>query len=151
MKSVRCGLVVVILLSLAWIGHAPAQQKEKRWTLAGFTKHQDGVFVDGERRSSPSPGLTGVWIRVAPREKSPYMAEIRGYLVSAGKDPRAFRAIEILCEYDCAGNRVRFLRYVYLARSWKPLHEASEAAPPWHTVLPGSIWDKVRKPVCGVP
>jgi hypothetical protein len=63
-------------------------------------------------------------------------------------DPRTFRAIEILCEYDCTGNRVRFLTYVYLNRNWKPIHEAGDSTAQWHSVPPGSLWDKVQQPVC---
>ncbi|NPU85433.1 MAG: hypothetical protein HPY65_13225 [Syntrophaceae bacterium] len=140
-------MLIAVVLLLAPTA-ATAEQKEGRWTLAGFTKYQDGVFVDGERRSAPSPGNAAAWIRVAPREKSPYIGEIRSYLASAGVNPRAFRAIEILCEYDCTGSRIRFLRYVYLNRNWKPIHEAGEPVPPWHTVQPGSLWDKVQQPTC---
>lgn len=151
MKGRMAWIALAVLLALLSPGPAAAEQRDARWTLAGFTKYQDGVFVDRERRSAPAPGHAAAWIRVAPREKSPYIGEIREYLARSDRDPRAFRAIEILCEYDCAGNRVRFLRYVYLNRNWKPIHEASEAAPPWHAVQPGSIWDKVQKPVCRVP
>jgi len=146
-KYAMLAILVAMALLLSGIP-AAAEQGGKRWTLAGFTKYQDGVFVDGERRSVPSPGHAAAWIRVAPRGKSPYFREIQEYLASAGVDPRTFRAIEILCEYDCAGNRVRFLTYMYLNRSWKPIHEAGESAPPWHSVPPGSIWDKVQQPVC---
>ncbi|MGV8078588.1 MAG: surface-adhesin E family protein [Syntrophales bacterium] len=148
MRKYQIFFVILVVAALFWSIPAAAQQKDGRWTLAGFTKYQDGVFVDGERRSVPSPGHAAAWIRVAPRGKSPYFKEIRNYLASAGVDPRTFRAIEILCEYDCAGNRIRFLRYVYLNRNWNPIHEAAEPAPPWHSVQPGSLWDKVQQPVC---
>ncbi|PKN35519.1 MAG: hypothetical protein CVU61_03135 [Deltaproteobacteria bacterium HGW-Deltaproteobacteria-19] len=146
----KYGILATLIAVALMLSSVPAaaEQKEGRWTLAGFTKYQDGVFVDGERRSVPSPGHAAAWIRVAPRAKSPYIGEIRGFLASVGVDPRAFRAIEILCEYDCIGNQVRFLSYVYLNRNWKPIHEAGEADPPWHAVQPGSLWDKVQPPVC---
>ena len=118
------------------------------WRLTGYTKYRDAVFADMARLSSPTPGTTAVWIKIAPSKRSKYLQFINEYLETVRKRDKRFKSIEILCEINCTSHLIRFTRFVYLDNDRNVIHEAYETNPKWLLINQGSIWYPVEKEAC---
>ncbi len=140
-----CFIVAVCLCS----GPGTAQAGEgERWTLLGFTKYRDAVFID-KNSTDASSGRIKSLAKIAPSEKSAYGREVRRDLKRSGKNATAFKYVEIQSETDCRDGRMRFLQIRYFTRDGKVLHSVSYPDPKWKDVQSGTLWDKLRKAVCG--
>ncbi len=125
-----------------------AERMTDNWHLTGYTKYRDAVFADAARLSSPAPGITATWIKIAPSKRSQYLGLINEYLRTAHKEAKRFRSIEILCEIDCAKHLIRFTRFVYLDNDRNTIHEAYETRPVQYLINEGSIWYRVENEAC---
>ena len=126
-----------------------AEQPAGQWRLTGFTKYRDGLFADMSRLSHASPETAKIWVRIAPSARSRYLQSINDYLDSAGKGGRGFKFIEILCEFNCTGDKVRFLSFAYLDKAGRAIHAADEPRPAGFYIPPGNLWGNVEKAACG--
>lgn len=135
-------------LSLIMPASLFAERMTDNWHLTGYTKYRDAVFADAARLSSPAPGITAIWIKIAPSKRSQYLGLINECLRTAHKETKRFRSIEILCEIDCAKHLIRFSRFVYLDNDRNTIHEAYEARPAQYLINEGSIWYPVEKEAC---
>jgi len=125
-----------------------AERMTDNWHLTGYTKYRDAVFADAARVSSPAPGITAVWIKIAPAKRSQYLRFVNDYLRSVRKGDKGFRSIEILCEINCTNHLIRFARFVYLDNDRNIIHAADEARPTQYLINEGSIWHPVEKEAC---
>ena len=146
MKIKTVCFLVCVLLTLPI--QVTAERMTDNWKLTGYTKHRDGVFADMSRLSSPNPGITAVWLKIAPSSRSRYLQAIFEYLQSVKKQDQGFKSIEILCDVDCATHQIRFMQFVYLDNNRKIIHETYEGRPAWMQINPGGIWYPVEKNVC---
>lgn len=135
-------------LSLALPAALFAERMTDNWHLTGYTKYRDAVFADTGRLSSPAPGITAIWIKIAPAQKSKYLGMINEYLRSVHKEGKGFRSIEILCEINCTNHLIRFAKFVYLDNDRNIIHEAYEARPTQYLINQGSAWYPVEKEAC---
>jgi hypothetical protein len=151
--AVRSWLIAssVLVLLLVPMGWALVEGASGPWRLTGFTKYRDGLFADTSRISHPSEATTAIWVRIAPSAKSRYLKTINDYLESVNKGGRGFKYIEILCEFNCSTDGLRFLKFVYLNKSEGTIHTADESRPYWFYVPPGNLWGNVEKLACGKP
>jgi hypothetical protein len=141
---IRTVMGILLLAATAAFAEQPAGQ----WRLTGFTKYRDGLFADMSRLSHPSPETARIWVRIAPSARSKYLQSINDYLNSAGKAGRGFKFIEILCEFNCTEDKVRFLSFAYLDKSGRAIHAADEPGPSWFYIPPGNLWGNVEKAAC---
>jgi len=125
-----------------------AERMTDNWKLTGYTKYRDAVFADMARLSSPAPDVAAVWIKIAPSRRSKYLQAVHEYLVSVKKNDESFRSVEILCEVNCAGHVIRFMKFVYLDGNRNIIHETGETAPVWMKINRGGIWYPVEKAAC---
>lgn len=125
-----------------------AERMTDNWRLTGYTKYRDAVFADMARLSSPTPGATAVWIKIAPSPKSKYLQFINEYLKAVRKRDRIFKSIEIFCEINCTSHLIRFTKFVYLDNDRNVIHKAYETMPKWLQINHGSIWYPVEKETC---
>lgn len=141
---------LLFFVCLFWVMPASlfAEKMTGNWRLTGYTKYRDAVFVDLARLSSPVPGITAIWIKIAPSTKSKYSQFIREYLDTVQKRNKGFKSIEILCEINCNGHLIRFTRFVYLDNNRKVIHEAHETRPGWLSINQGSVWYPIEKEAC---
>ena len=125
-----------------------AEKMTDHWRLTGYTKYRDAIFADTARPTSPAPGITAAWIKIAPSKRSKYLRFINEYLEKVKKRGHGFKSIEILCEVNCSAQLIRFTRFVYLDNDRSVIHEANEAKPEWFLINEGSIWYPVQKESC---
>ncbi len=151
--SVRSWLIAtsVPVLLLVLMGPTLVEGASGPWRLTGFTKYRDGLFADTGRISHPSETTTTIWVRIAPSAKSRYLTIVNDYLESVSKGGRGFKYIEILCEFNCSTDSIRFLKFVYLNKSEGTIHTADESRPSWFYIPPGNLWGSVEKLACGKP
>jgi hypothetical protein len=151
--SVRSWLIAtsVPVLLLVLMGSTLVEGASGSWRLTGFTKYRDGLFADTGRISHPSEATTAIWVRIAPSAKSKYLTTVNDYLESVGKGGQGFKYIEILCEFNCSTDSIRFLKFVYLNKSGWTIHTADESGPSWFHIPPGNLWGSVEKLACGKP
>ena len=139
-------LLVCLLMILPSI--LLAEKMTDNWRLTGYTKYRDAVFADMARLSSPAPGTTAVWIKIAPSTRSKYLRFINEYLESVKKPDKEFKSIEILCEINCSSHLIRFTTFVYLDKNRNVIHKAYEDKPGRLLINEGSIWHPVEKETC---
>ena len=125
-----------------------AERMTDNWRLTGYTKYRDPVFADMARLSSPAPGTTAVWIKIAPSARGKYLRFIHEYLASVRKPHKEFKSVEILCEINCSRHLIRFTRFVYLDKNRTVIHKAYEDKPERFLINEGSIWHPVEKEAC---
>ncbi len=125
-----------------------AETMMDKWRITGYTKYRDAVFADISRIASPSSATKLIWVKLAPANKSQYLRMINEYLQTVNKNDKGFRAIEILCEINCANHLIRFKRFVYFDISGNIIHQADENTPSWFLVFQGNIWYNVEKEAC---
>jgi len=144
--------IIIFLVCLLAIPSSPilAERMTDNWKLTGYTRYRDAVFADIARLSSPAPGTTAVWIKIAPSAKSRYLQTINEYLQSVKKQNQGFKSIEILCEVNCSGHLIRFMKFVYLDSDRNVIHETYEGRPVWMPINPGGIWFPVEKTACAL-
>lgn len=141
-------LLFFVGLSLIMPASLFAERMTDNWQLTGYTKYRDAVFVDRARISSPSPGITAAWIKIAPSKRSPYLQSINEYLRKVRKEEKGFKSIEILCEMSCSTHLIRFTQFVYLDKDRNIIHEAYETGKQRYLIHEGSIWYPVEKEAC---
>lgn len=141
-------LLILVCLLLIMPNLLFAERMTDNWRLTGYTKYRDAVFADMARVSSPAPGITSVWIKIAPSKRSPYLRFIHDYLKAVNRQDREFRSIEILCEINCTNHLIRFTSFVYLDNDRRIIHEARDTSPDRFLVNQGSIWYPVEKEAC---
>lgn len=141
-------LLILVCLLLIMPASLFAERMTDNWRLTGYTKYRDAVFADRARLTSPAPGITSVWIKIAPSKRSRYLRSINEYLQAVNKQDQGFRSIEILCEINCANHLIRFTTFVYLDNGRKIIHEARDATPGQFLINQGSIWYPVEKEAC---
>ncbi len=127
-----------------------AEKMTDNWHLAGYTKYRDAVFVDTARISSSSTGMSTVWIKIAPSNKSKYRQMISEFLGAVHKDNSRFKSIEILCDINCQDHLIRYVKFVYLDQDRDVIHESFETRPQWLRIVQGSLWYPVEKETCTV-
>ena len=125
-----------------------AERMTDNWHLTGYTKYRDAVFADAARLSFPAPGITAMWIKIAPSKRSQYLGLINEYLRTVRKEGKGFKSIEILCEINCKTHLIRFTRFVYLDKDRNIIHDAHETGTQRYLINEGSIWYPVEKEAC---
>ncbi|HUH67129.1 MAG TPA: surface-adhesin E family protein [Syntrophales bacterium] len=125
-----------------------AEGGKEEWTLAGFTKYRDALFIEKKSISYPSADLARVWSLVAPSEKSKYRNEVKSELRELKKSIKGYRYTEVLNEIDCKGSRIRFLQIAHLTETGYIIHSAFSSDQEWKTIYPGSLWQNIQKTVC---
>jgi hypothetical protein len=125
-----------------------AEKGTDNWHITGYTKYRDAVFADVSRLTAPAPGIKAIWVKIAPAKKSPYLLMINEYLEKVKKNDKGFRSIEILCEINCSGHLIRFVKFMYFDNSGNVIHTALETNPQWLLILQGNIWFNVEKEAC---
>ncbi len=142
----------IIFCAVFFFALAPAtlcaEKMTDNWRVTGYTKYRDAVFADVSRITSPAPGIKAIWIKIAPASKSQYSQMIREYLQQEGKNVRDFKFIEILCEIDCSGQLIRFVKFAYFDNSGRTIHTVAETNLRWLLILQGNIWYNVGKEAC---
>ncbi|MEE9913503.1 MAG: hypothetical protein K4571_17460 [Deltaproteobacteria bacterium] len=144
------GKAVLFFISLSLIMPASllAESMTDNWRLTGYTKYRDAVFADAARLSSPAPGITAVWIKIAPSGKSKYRQFVHDYLTVVKKQNPGFKSIEILCEINCTNHLIRYTKFVYLDSDRNIIHEAYDPGATQFLINQGSIWYPVEKEAC---
>ena len=137
-------------ISVLFVGSVTvyAQSEEGKWTLVGFTKYRDAIFINKNSISYPSHDMATAWARIEPSEKSKYYREIKKELKKSKKPTKRFKYTEILNEIDCAGNRIRYMKIVYFSKEDNVIHSSSRTEPEWKKIHPGSLWENMQKAVC---
>ncbi len=141
-------IIAIAGVLLSWFGAVDAPAGQEPWSLVGFTKYRDAVFVTMAGAAYPSPNVVRVWTKIAPSEKSKYHRQITRELKKAGKPLRGLSYTEILNEIDCAGGKLRLLKIVYFNRQGGVIHAASGFGAAWKEIYPGSLWEELRKAAC---
>jgi len=139
---------IFVLLQISFPPLSLAEKMTDHWKLTGFTKYRDAVFADMTRLGSPTPDTVSVWIKIAPSKRSKYLQAVWAYLASVHKDHQRFRSVEILCEIDCTGYRIRMTKFVYLDDARTVIHETPETQRTWIPIHHGGIWHPVAKTAC---
>ena len=146
---IKCKTIIFLVgLFLTVPSQIIAEKMTDNWKLTGYTKYRDAVFADMSRLSSPAPGITAIWIKIAPSTRSKYLQFINQYLTTVNKNGRGFKSIEILCEIDCSSHLIRFTKFSYLDENRKIIHGVHEARPGWMQIIQGGIWHPVEKVAC---
>jgi hypothetical protein len=151
MKSQAACRIIFFMLCLLLItsNSIAAEKMTDRWRITGYTKYRDAVFADISRLTFPMPGTVTIWVKIAPASKSGYFRLINEYLVSVNKSDRGFKSIEILCEINCSGHLISFLRFIYFDDSGNVIHAVDETNPQRFLILQGNLWYNVEKEACG--
>jgi hypothetical protein len=142
--------IMFFFVCLLMIVPAPifAERMTDNWKLTGYTKYRDAVFADMSRLSSSVPGVTAVWLKIAPSKRSKYLHAVNEYLESVNKNDPGFRSVEILCEVHCTGHLIRFMKFVYMDGNRNIIWKTYEAGPVWMQINQGGIWHPVEKAAC---
>lgn len=144
MKNIAIAYCFIALLSAAFSGFraTPAEAGGGAWTLAGFTKYRDAVFIDRNTISHPSPSTVAVWVKIKPSQKSRLYRALKREL--AGD----FWHVEILNEIDCAKSSIRSLEIVYYDQEGGVLSSRTQAGAAGKNIAEASLWELVRKAAC---
>jgi len=144
----RKAIVFFIFLCLSWPASLFAERMTDNWQLTGYTRYRDAVFADRDRISEPAPGVTAVWIKIAPSKRSKYLLSVNEYLATVKKRNKGFKSIEILCEINCSSHWIRLTRFIYLDNNRNIIHKAYDDRPEWFLINQGGIWHPVEKEAC---
>ena len=144
----RKAILCFVLLTLVIPASLFAERMTDNWRLTGYTRYRDAVFADRDRISEPEPGITAVWIKIAPSQRSKYLLSVNDYLATVKKRNKGFKSIEILCEINCSSHWIRFTRFIYLDNKRNIIHKAYDARPEWFLISQGNIWYPVEKEAC---
>ncbi len=149
LSGLWCFMVIILALAVPGLGSARAQAGEGKWTLVGFTKYRDAVFINKNSAATSVAGMSKVWAKIVPSEKSKFYQEIKRELGKSGKSTKGFKYTEILSETDCRGKRIRFLKIVYFTGEGATIHADAPSEAVWKSVSVGSVWENLHGAVCG--
>jgi len=121
---------------------------EQDWTLTGFTKYRDAIFLHNKSTSYLLDNRVRAWIIIEPSVKSKYLREAQGELKKAGRPSKDLRYIEILNQIDCAGNQIHQEKILYLNGNGGTIFFISHAVPKWKAIDRTNIWFGLLKKVC---
>lgn len=144
-------LVAAIIIWSAGAGAAAQADAVQRWSLIGFTKYRDAVYYDKQATKSDVRDRVKTWIMIAPSEKSRFGREARRELRESRRSVKGFRHTEIESELNCGHNEIRFLQNRYFDEDGQIMYVRPYTDKKWRNVQPGSLWDNLRKAVCGRP
>lgn len=119
------------------------------WDLVGFTKYRDALFMDRDSIKGLGDNRFTVRLKIAPSRKSKSFSLITRELKRAKKSAKTFKYAEIFCDVDCSAGQVRYRSVVYHRKNGRVIHTATNPAVRWRPVDSGSLWDALRKAVCG--
>ena len=144
-------LILAIIIWVVPVRAAAQAGSTERWSLIGFTKYRDAVYYDKQVIKSAARGRVKTWIMIAPSERSQFGREARRELRKHRGSVKGFRHTEIESEMNCECNKIRFLQNRYFNEDGRIMYAQPYADKKWRNVQPGSLWDKLRKAVCGRP
>lgn len=147
MKYKRLFFLSLIISAIVSTG-LHAGENEQNWTLIGFTKYRDAIFVHNKSIFYLPDGRVSAWIIIEPSGKSKYLREAQGELKKAGTPSKGLKSIEILNGIDCTRNQIRQEKTLYLNNNGETIHFTSSATPEWKTIDQTSIWFGLLKRAC---